>query len=202
MNISSFLLAGVVVTGLAFTAGQARGAIVYSGLVSVAIPTDFDGVFIDIDGMTSGTDPMAGWDLNPFFGGSVISTSVDFHPVADSVISTATILRLDLGVEVNGTLTYAASPGGSSDHLGLGSDQFTEGTESYIGFSFTTNDDEGPNYGWVRVQVTANNAGGIVTGWAFEDSGAPITVGAVPEPSAAMLLGLVPILAWRRRRAR
>jgi hypothetical protein len=200
MNIPSFLFAGVLAAGFALTAGQARGAIVYSGVVNVEIPTDFDGVYIDLDGMAPSGSEFAGWDINPFFGGSVISTSVDFHPVADSVLSTATILRLDMDVEVGPSLTYAASPGGSSDHIGPAADQFTEGVESYIGFQFTLNDDSGPFFGWISITVTANNPGGVITGWAYDDEGQPIMTGAVPEPSSLLLLGLVPLLAWRRRR--
>ena len=199
MNVSSFSLAGVLAAGLAFTAGQARGAVIYSGPVNVSIPTNMDGVFIDIDGMTSGSQ-MTGWDINPFFGGSVIATSASFHPVADSTSNTAAILGLGEGVEVDDSLTYASSPGGSSMHMGPGPDQFVEAEESYFGFSFTTNGGDGPYFGWVRLQVTANNPGGVVTGWAYDDSGAPITVGAVPEPTGLMLLALAPLLAWRRRR--
>ena len=200
MNIPSFFLAGVLAAGLAFAAGQARGAVIYSGPVNVSIPTNLDGVYIDIDGMTSGSQ-MAGWDINPFFGGSVVATSAGFHPVADSTGNTAAILRLDLDVEVNDSLTYASSPGGSSMHMGPDPDQFVEAEESYFGFSFTTNGGDGPYFGWVRLEVTANNPGGVVTGWAYDDSGEPIKVGAVPEPTAVMLLALAPLLAWRRRRA-
>jgi hypothetical protein len=198
MKTSSFF--GVLAAGLALAAGQAGAVLVYSGPMNIVIPTTFEGVYIDLDGMTSGSSPFAGWDINPFFGGSVIASSVDFHPVADSAISTATILSLASATEVNGSLTYAASPGGSSTHMGPSLNQFAEAVESYIGFSFTTNEAEGPYFGWIRVEVTANNPGGVVKDWAYDDSGAPVTTGAVPEPSSLVLLGLAPWLAWRRRR--
>jgi hypothetical protein len=198
MNSTSLL--GLLAAGLVAATDRADAAIVYSGEMNISIPTDFEGVYIDLDGMTSGTTPIAGWDINPFFGGSVISTSVDFHPVAESVVSTARILRLDEGIEVNGTLTFAGSPGGSSTHMGAGTDQFVEGVESYIGFSFTTNGSEGPYFGWIRIEVTANNPGGVVRDWAFDDSGAPIEVGVIPEPSALLLVALAAPLWFRRRR--
>ncbi len=200
--MNSIPLLGLLAAGLVAAADHADAAIVYSGEMNISIPTDFDGVFIDLDGMTSGNTPIAGWDINPFFGGSVISTSVDFHPVAESVVSTASILRLDAGTEVNGALTFAASPGGSSTHMGPGTNQFVEGVESYIGFSFTTNDSSGPYFGWMRLEVTANNPGGVVRDWAFDDSGDPIEVGVIPEPSALFLAAFAaPLLVRRRRRA-
>jgi hypothetical protein len=200
MSIPSFLRAGALAAGLAFTADQAGAAIVYSGPMNISIPANFDGVFIDLDGMTSGGSAFAGWDINPFFGGSVIATSIDFHPVAESAFSTATILSLAAGTEVNSSMTFAASPGGSSTHLGPSLTQFAEAVESYIGFRFTTNEAAGPNYGWIRIAVTANNPGGVVKDWAFEDSGAPIAAGVIPEPSALLLAGLGSLLALRRRR--
>ncbi|MCW1914905.1 PEP-CTERM sorting domain-containing protein [Luteolibacter sp. GHJ8] len=199
MKTTSIL--GLLAAGLFAASGSADAAIVYSGVVNLSIPTNFDGIYIDIDGMSSSTTETAGWDINPFFGGSVISTSVDFHPVADGVLNTSSILRLDEGVEINGALVFAGSPGGSSTHMGPGTSQFQEGVEGYIGFSFTTNDSDGPYFGWLLIEVTANNPGGVVTGWAFEDTGAPILTGAVPEPSSLLLFGLAPLLLRRRRRA-
>jgi hypothetical protein len=200
MNISSFLRVGLFAAGLAFTADQAGAAVIYSGPMNVVIPTNFDGVFIDLDGMTSGSSAFAGWDINPFFGGSVIATSIDFHPVADSAFSTATILSLAAGTEVDSSLTYAASPGGSSTHIGPSLTQFAEAVESYIGFRFTPNESAVSNYGWIRIVVTANNPGGVVKDWAYDDSGASIETGAIPEPSAMLLAGLGSLLAFRRRR--
>jgi hypothetical protein len=200
MNIPSFLRVGTFAAGLAFTADQAGAAIVYSGPMDIPIPTNFDGVFIDLDGMISGSSAFAGWDINPFFGGSVIATSIAFHPVADSAVSTGTILSLAEGTVVNGSLTYAASPGGSSTHIGPSLTQFAEAVESYIGFQFTPNESAVPNFGWIRIVVTANNPGGVVKDWAYETSGDSIPVGAVPEPSALLVAGLGSLLAFPRRR--
>jgi hypothetical protein len=195
-SILGLLTAGFVVAA----AGRSDAAIVYSGVVDVSIPTDFEGVYIDIDGMSSSLSETNGWDINFFFGGSVIATGGSFNPVAESADSTARILGLEEGVEVGSELIFAASPGGSSTHMGPAADQFQEGVESYIGFSFFTNDSEGPLYGWMRIEVTANNPGGVVHDWAFEDTGAPIITGMVPEPSSLLLLGFAPLLICRRRR--
>jgi hypothetical protein len=201
MNIPSFFLAGVLAAGFALTAGQASGAVIYSGPMNVSIPESFEGIYIDVDGMTTGNDTLPGWDFNPFFGGSVIAVSASFRPVADAPTSTAVIERLDYDEEVNGSRIFLVGPGGSSEHMGPGPTQFVEGVESYFGFAFVPNGGSETYYGWVSLEVTANNPGGRVTGWAYENTGAPIRVGAVPEPASVLLLGLLPLMAWRRRRA-
>ncbi len=201
MSISSSFLAGVLAAGLAFTAGQARGAVIYSGPLNISIPESFDGVYIDIDTGASGSSTtVPGWDVNPFFGGSVIAVNGSFQPVADGPTNTSVIQRLDVDEEIDGSRIFMATPGGSSEHMGPASNQFKEGVESYFAFEFVPEGSSTTCYGWVSLEVTANNPGGRVTGWAYESTGAPIKVGAVPEPSALLLLGLVPVLAWRRRR--
>lgn len=191
-------LAAAVAAGLVPAAVEA--AVVYSGLQDIPIPTTFEGVYIDIDGVSSSGSPTVGWDVNPFFGGSVIAYGDDFQAVSGGTSNTAPTLRLDPGTMVDGTLVYAASPGGSSTHMGAGPDGFAEGAESYFGFRFTTNGSEGVFFGWVRLVVTANQPGGVVKDWAYDDSGAPIVVGAIPEPSVALLVGVMPLAFLRRRR--
>ena len=54
----------------------------------------------------------------------------------------------------------------------------------------------------MRVQLSNTGSTGLIREWAFEDSGAAITVGAVPEPSviASLVLGMA-AFCYRRRRA-
>ncbi len=193
-------LRGAIAAAVALTAGKASAAIVYSDIMDIAIPTNLEGVYIDIDGMTWGTDPDdAGWDFNPFFGGSVFAYNDMFSAVSVGTDSTSAAEQLGIATVVDGSSVFNTSPGGSSDHIGPGSNQFTAGVEGYIGFSFTTNDSQGPYYGWMRIVVTANEPGAVVRDWAYQDSGGPIAVGAIPEPSSLLMLALAPLLLRRRR---
>ena len=52
---------------------------VYSGIQNIAIPADFDGVFLNVVTQQHDTTEFSGWDLNPFFGGLGIANSPDFR---------------------------------------------------------------------------------------------------------------------------
>jgi hypothetical protein len=186
-------------------ATNSHAAIVASGLQNITITSDFTGLYLDIDGGGAVAEEALGWDLNAFFGGEGIGNSPSFHPVAATVSLDAPILNLAFGQTVNASSIFASTyPGGfsSSDtHVGNGAGQFISGDEGYIGFQFTANNNAGPFYGWMRVELSNTGDTGLIREWAYENSGAAITVGAVPEPSTlcALLLGTAGF-CYRRRR--
>lgn len=80
---------------------------------------------------------------------------------------------------------------------------FNSGESGYFGFKFKT---DTPLYGWARATFTEGANGGVtIHEWAYEDSGAPIQVGAIPEPETAVLglaglaLGAAGLRRWRRK---
>ncbi|MFO1440415.1 MAG: PEP-CTERM sorting domain-containing protein [Verrucomicrobiaceae bacterium] len=183
---------------------SANAAVIYSGLQNIAIPTDYNGIYINIDnGATSGST-ILGWDINPFFGGAGLGNSSAFQPARLASGNLDPILRLNMGDVVGAALTYSTGLGGSGDpvsYLGAAANQFQVGSEGYLGFRFTTDTSSGPYYGWMRVVFTNNTSGGVIKDWAYEDSGTQITISGVPEPSRAVfvLLGLFGLLMRRRR---
>ncbi len=181
----------------------ARAAIIYSGLQNIAIPTDFEGVYIDIDTGSFSTSLITGWDINPFFGGSAIGNSAAFQPARTGLNNDDPIVNLSYGDVVNDGLFYSTGEGGSGDpvsHLGFDSNQFQPGVEGYLGFMFTTNESSGPYYGWMHVLFTSNTASGMIYDWAYDNTGSPIAAG-VPEPGRAGLLALG-LIGWAARRRR
>ena len=85
-------------------------------------------------------------------------------------------------------------------------DGFSNDVSGYIGFAF---DDAGTTYyGWAELTLSAQTSSGQVTvhRWAYEDSGASIQVGAVPESRhaavglGALALGAAGLRRWRRER--
>lgn len=183
---------------------SANAAVIYSGVQNIAIPTTFDGVYLDIDTGTTSTSVITGWDINPFFGGFALGNSAAFQPVRTGTGNSDTILNLAYGTLVDSLLNYATGEAGSSDHIGGGANQFTDGSSGYLGFKFTDNSNAGPFFGWMRLTLTANTSGATIHEWAYDNTGSGLLVGslaAVPEPSRAMLLllGLISMLIRRRR---
>ncbi len=183
---------------------SANAAVIYSGVQNIAIPTTFDGVYLDIDTGTTSTSVITGWDINPFFGGFALGNSAAFQPVRTGTGNSDTILNLAYGTIVDSLLNYATGEAGSSDHIGGGANQFTDGSSGYLGFKFTDNSNAGTFFGWMRLTLTANTSGATIHEWAYDNTGSGLLVGslaAVPEPSRAMLLllGLISMLIRRRR---
>lgn len=189
-------------------AGAAHAQTVYSGLQDIAIPTGMDGVFLDLNTGASSATEMTGWDINLFLGGYAIANSATFQPVRATTAQDALVLNLLPGTLVDGAGVYATGPAGSEGHLGNAAGQFQAGTEGYLGFQFDPGGGLGPYYGWMRVVLTADDAGGLIRDWAYRNDGQGLAVGVttvVPEPStwamgAVFGTGAVATVLLRRRR--
>lgn len=187
---------------LALTSAASQGAIVYSGLQNLTVSNTFTSIVVDIDGLTSGSTKTPGWDVEMFFGGEAVGNSANFQPVRQTVAVDAPILRLDPGSVIDGGSIYYNFEAGSSTHVGTAPQQFASGTEGYFGFRLIDDNSNGPYYGWVRVVFSNTGGTGTIVDWAYDNTGSPMTVGAVPEPQAFALLGLGCGLAVLKRRRR
>ncbi|MEY4244248.1 MAG: hypothetical protein RLZZ245_1833, partial [Verrucomicrobiota bacterium] len=128
-------LGGIVLCGV----GAVNGAIVYSGVRDIAIPRDFDGVYLNVSSFSYSNSGSGVWDINPFFGGLGIANSASFQPVRVGEGNEDRILAIAFGSGIGSDLSYSSGYGGSgaeddSGHLGPALDQFTAGVASYIGF--------------------------------------------------------------------
>ena len=181
---SPVLLAWPLAGALAlFGAEAAAGAVTYSGLKNIAIPANFEGVYLDLATGSSGASEFSGWDLNFFFGGLGVANSDSLLPVlpgSAGVASGSSIRLLSLGGEVKRTSIFTDGYGVSgaednSGHLGPGTSQFGDGAAGYMGFKLNRPSDT-PVYGWMQVVLTRNGSG-IIKDWAYETSGASIVSG-------------------------
>jgi hypothetical protein len=163
-----------------------HAAVVYSGLQDIAIPTDLDGVYLDLDTGTTSTSSFAGWDINPFYGGYAIANSPTFQPGRLTTAVDSVVVNLAAGTTTGpAAFSVALTYAGSEGHLGNGVGQFVPGTEGYLGFQFSPAGGSGPCFGWMRVLLTPNTTGGLIRDWAYQTDGTAMIVGsvsAVPEP--------------------
>jgi autotransporter-associated beta strand protein len=180
----------------------ATAEIVFSGQQNIAIPTNIGGVYININNAQSGSAPVLGWDLNPFFGGLFIANSPTFQPVRSGEGSEDAIVRFAAASIIGGSSTFSSDWGGSGDygglgHLGSGPTQFTDGKAGYLGFKLASGTGT-PVYGWMRVVLTENGQNGLIQSWAYENDAAigSIKVGATGEAGQRLVSSvLAPVTA-------
>lgn len=168
-------------TFLSCAAPLARATVIYRGLQNIPIPTDFSGVYLNIENGANSAEEFAGWDINPFFGGVGVGNSASFQPARTGSGNEAPLLTLGVGAPVGENLIVSSGQGGSSTHLGSGPTQFGIGQEAYLGFRFFTDGNTGPFHGWMRVIFTANTSGGVLKDWAYETTGLATEAGNVQQ---------------------
>ena len=193
-----FPLAAAALTTLHLTGGLAQAAVIHvdRSASPLVIPNTIDGLYLNvITGVTStSSSPAAGWDFNPYNNGSGLGFfAPDFPSSQGTLASGATALAL-LGGETIG------SGGIYQPGQALGTNFRITGT-GFAGLRFQNEVTGQLNYGWVRLSTTAGTGfPASILAYAYEDSGAPILAGQVPEPTGPGLLALSAALAGHRRR--
>ena len=203
-------------TAVLMTAQRADAAVVYSGLENLSVPTTngAGGIYLDLTkpGSSfiptgSGTGPaeglntvLPGWDVN--FYGSGAGNLRWAYPTVGGVAQTLAVFN---GVSHVAALGAGVMVDGSSS-LGTRQTMVPEftGTTAFMGVEFL-NASNNPLFGWIR--ITGGPTAGFpatIVDWAYDDSGAGIRTGAIPEPSSLALgclaAGAAGLVAWRKRK--
>ncbi len=181
----------------AVVVGSANAAIVHWADANLTIPNTIDGLYINVETRATGSSgaSVAGWDINPYS-----STSLTFFNATGSGIfrlpGATTPSSVAFGTLIDSTGTYGAGAASTSSAVGA----WSLNASNYFGFRFVASDGQ-TKYAWGRFVIGAalNGADRMIAELAYEDSGAGISVGAIPAPGAVALLGLAG-LAGRRRR--
>jgi hypothetical protein len=184
----------------------------HASVVSVTLPTpltitnSIDGIYLNIVTGVSGSSGAAvsGWDINPynnnagltFYGAaspSGIMTSLTGATTSSNTLAVAMALSQGMVVGPNGTYNQFQTVG----------TQFQPNSGiQYLGFRFQNEATAAQNYGYLVLNTTGGTGfPASVVGWAYENTGAAITV--VPEPATYAMFGagLLGVMALRRRRS-
>ena len=174
------------------------------------VPANLDGVYLNVltgnVGTTAGA--VAGWDLNPYgisglnwYSGT---TSTSSAMLRYSSTSASTAGSMDLNMSVDGTGVYS-NLASLSITTGTGAGEWKLNSPNYFGFRFFNETTSAVHYGWGRLTLgaTATSQPRFITEIYYETTpGTAITIGAVPEPTAALLAaGATGLALLRRRRA-
>jgi len=165
------------VVALSLMSATSMAAIVDSGPVNIPIPDDIDGVYLNV--VTGALGTAAGWDLNPY---SAVAGQLNLWGTNTTTwFSTGDIngpYVLATGTSVDPTA--AASffrPGGTIAVTGL----TLNSSANYLAFRFP-NEGAGNQVqaGWLQLQVGATEGVRSIIRYAYENTGAAITVGTTP----------------------
>jgi hypothetical protein len=175
----------------------ANATVVYSGVVSIAIPVTTAGVYLNVvTGVNSANPGSApGWDINPWSANGLSFFNPSNPTGGVYVVTGGAVNNLAVGTMIDAASTYGSGAAAASFNL--------NSSNNLVGFRFLNEGTSAVNYGWVRIQLGASltDASRAIVGYAYDDSGAGISAGVVPAPGSLALIGLAGGIAARRRRA-
>ncbi len=197
--------------------GNLSAAIVHftatPGQTTIAYPSG-NHLFVDLDGgvtaIGSGS-PTPGTDITFTWGGGIPQNTLLRGSVSDyNFAKPLAIAGYEAKLPAGALIDSSANFNVFADMTRDGNGEWVAGGNGYFGFEIDVSNT--PLYGWIHLDHVAT---GIVGGndtltlvdWAYDDSGAGITAGTVPEPAesaavmaAAMLAGSAFMLRRRRQK--
>lgn len=196
-------LCAAALAGLAAPVTDAN-AVVVTFSTPIPVPNTFAGVYINLltgaNAPTTGAVP--GWDFGPW-GTSTLNFFWNSTPaLSNGGVGGTTYTDLPAGSVVSVASTFLASAAAAATVAFQATGTHT------LGFRFFNESTAAINYGYLSMTTTGPlGFPATVNGWSFENSGAAITVAAIPEASTtamfslgALALGAMNLRKLRRQR--
>lgn len=176
-------------------ATTAHAAIVFQS-VSINVPNNVDGLYLNVVTMQQGSSSFAGYDINPY---STSATALNlWGPTVNTWYSVGGNYNLPPITMIGGPDSNFSRPG-STD---VGSQFTMNSSNNVLGFRFV-NEANGNqvHYGWIRMQFGANPGIRTIIEIGYEsNAGVAVPAGYLPAPGALGVLGVVGLANTRRRR--
>lgn len=210
LGLTAAAAAAATGAGVVGDASVAQADIVYSGVVNINIPSNIDGVYLNVVTGQTGTSGagVAGWDVNPYSGTTMNffgSTGGGYVRSGGSSLTLTDNLApgflIDANANAGGTWGSGAAESTGSTAFNLNS------SDNIVGFRFIHEGNGNQvHYGWMRIALsgTFTDQPRTLVEYAYEsNAGVGIQAGAVPEPTSLSILalGALGLVARRRRRA-
>jgi MYXO-CTERM domain-containing protein len=206
-RLESYALAATAVTASIVT--SANAAVVRSGPVSIVVPANIDGVYLNVlTGATgSSGSSVAGWDINPYsgsgltFGTPAASDTGGVARLGTTASPNTNVSNLAGGVLVGNLpgMWFSTSAASASITAPTGRPFILNSTNNFVGFRFLNEATNSIHYGYLQFQIGATLTSRTIIEYGYESvAGASILV---PAPGAAALLGVAGLVGTRRRRA-
>jgi len=203
-RIDGRLAAYATVAGAALAAPaipSSDATIIWSGPVNINIPSTTAGIYLNVVTGQAGGNTVPGWDVNPW-GSSFLDMFNPSAPGGSVYVGDATgYFNLAPGTLISGASTFTSGGNSASFPLNLNS------SNNLIGFQFLNEGTGMVDYAWMRISLAGTSGAQprAIVEYAYEDSGAGIMAGAIPEPSTLALLGVMAagalgVRAWRKRK--
>lgn len=205
LSRTSIAVAAGAGAGLLGMPQSAEAAIIYSGAVNIPIPLTFGGVYLNVVTNATSGSSFSGFDVNPYgitymrwFSGTSPNAIVTGAGATTNLFD-----NLGVGTLVDGTSTFT---GGVTNPETTGATVFNFNSDNnYVGIRFVNEAlANQTQFGWVQLHLGASftDPARAIIGYAYEDTGAGITIAPVPEPSslAFLSMGAAGLIARRRLR--
>lgn len=207
-----FLRYSLFALSLAIVAPAARAEIIYT-LLGTPIPVNYDlrGVQLNLITGEHASLGVTGWDFNPYFSGEGLTLTAnadDSYAVKGAIVGTGTTASALLpGTLIGSGSSYIDNISGGTNYASAAAN-FNVAGQEYMGLRFWNESTSSINYGWVLLSTGHSNSTSsygypaAIVAYGYENTGASITTGAVPEPTSALLaaLGGACSLGFTRRR--
>ncbi len=185
LRLAAYAAAGVALAAPAMSP-SARADIVYSGPLTLSLPNDSNGIYLDLVTGATATAFFTGCDINPYSSGGGLILSRETGTSFAAATSGAAPSALAFGATIAPTSPFTNSSNATNFKV--------TGTE-YLGLLFINTNTGATDYGWIQFQTTATTGyPGTILGYAYNNvAGGSILAGqisAVPEPGTTAALGL------------